>query len=96
MTVPIPTWTAEGVLPPIDAVAATSANRAPYPVSLYDLVVRFGTSLARCEILRGFLSHRAALHANGYRAGFQWLDGSFMEDIEGLEARTPKDMDVVF
>jgi hypothetical protein len=95
VAVPIPVWTAEGVLPPIDATNPTSSHRAPYPVSLYDVVVRFGTSPARCAILEGFLNHRAALHANGYRSGFQWLDGSFMEDIEVLESRIPKDMDVV-
>ncbi|ARS34296.1 hypothetical protein CA264_01920 [Pontibacter actiniarum] len=27
--------------------------------------------------------------------GYQWLDGSFLEDIETLEKRPPKDIDVV-
>lgn len=27
--------------------------------------------------------------------GFQWLDGSFIEDIESLELRPPQDIDVV-
>ena len=35
------------------------------------------------------------MHANGYQAGFQWLDGSFMEDVETLEGRPPGDIDVV-
>jgi hypothetical protein len=95
MAVRIPDWTAEGVLPPLDVGNPTGSNRAPYPVSLYDLVVRFGTTPARCSILDGYLRHRAALHANGYQAGFQWLDGSFMEDVETLEGRPPGDIDVV-
>ena len=28
-------------------------------------------------------------------AGFQWLDGSFLEDIERTEGRAPRDLDVV-
>lgn len=31
----------------------------------------------------------------GLTSGFQWLDGSFLEDIETLESRPPKDVDVV-
>jgi hypothetical protein len=95
MPVQIPDWTAEGVLPPLDRGNPTSPHRAPYPVSLYDLVVRFGTSPERRAILDGYLRYRAALHAIGYQAGFQWLDGSFMEDVETLEGRPPRDMDVV-
>ena len=33
--------------------------------------------------------YRAALRAVGFDRGFQWLDGSFVED------RVPKDLDVV-
>lgn len=95
MPVPIPAWTAEGVLPPLDLVNPTSPHRAPYEVALYDLVVRFGTSPARLAILDGYLRYRAALHASGFLAGFQWLDGSFMEDVEAQEGRPPNDIDVV-
>lgn len=93
--VPIPSWTAEGVLPPLDAANPVSPTRAPYPVTLIDLVARFATSPERCAVLRGLLSYRAALHANGYVEGFQWLDGSFMENVETIEARAPRDIDVV-
>lgn len=82
-------------MPPVDVANPTGQQRAPYSVSLCDLVVRFGTSPERCVILDGYLRHRAALHANGYRSGFQWLDGSFMEDVENLEGRSPRDIDVV-
>lgn len=95
MLVQIPQWTAAGVLPPVDTANPTSSHRAPYPVSLCDVVARFATSPARCAVLDGYLRHRAALHALGYQVGFQWLDGSFMEDVETLEARAPNDIDVV-
>lgn len=94
-TVPIPPWTAEGVLPPLDEANPVSPTRAPYPVSLTDLVAHFATSPQRCAVLKGLLAYRAALHANGYVAGFQWLDGSFMEDVETVAARAPRDIDVV-
>ena len=86
-TTAIPAWTAEGVLPPLDEANPLSPSRAPYPVSLADLVARFATSPQRCEVLAGFMAYRAALHANGYLAGFQWLDGSFMEDVETIQGR---------
>lgn len=92
---PIPPWTAEGVLPPLDEASPVAASRSPYPVSLADLVARFATSPERYAVLRGFLDYRAALRASGYVDGFQWLDGSFMEDVETIEHRAPRDLDVV-
>jgi len=41
-TVAIPNWSAQGVLPPIDALNPTSFERSPYRVDLTDVVVRFG------------------------------------------------------
>jgi hypothetical protein len=64
-------------------------------VSLTDYVLRFGTSAERRTVLDGFLRYRAALHAAGLSHGFQWLDGSFLEHVELLEARAPNDIDVV-
>ncbi len=93
--VSIPSWTASGVLPPVDLVAPTSAERAPYPVQLVQIIDRYSTSVPRRNILQGLLQYRAALHANGYRSGFQWLDGSFLENIELIDGRAPRDVDVV-
>ncbi len=94
--VPIPSWNPEGLIPPVDAVDPTSANRAPYPVALTDFVLRFSTSDERRAILAGFLDYRAALHGLGLVAGFQWVDGSFVEHIEvGERHRAPGDVDVV-
>lgn len=94
-TVSIPNWNAQGVLPPINPVDPTSAERSPYAVSLSDFVLHFGTSGQRRTILLGLLGFRRALHAAGLSAGFQWIDGSYLEDIERIESRAPADMDVV-
>lgn len=94
-TVPIPAWNARGLLPGNDANNPVGGYRAPYPVTLLDLVMRFGTSGERRLVLRGWLAHRAALHALGLVRGFQWVDGSFVEDVEALRGRPPNDVDVV-
>ena len=94
--VAIPDWNSLGLLPPVDSVASpTSAARSPYPVSLKDVVMRFSTTPERRAIVGGFLRYRAVLREMGLVSGFQWLDGSFMEDVETLEQRAPNDIDVV-
>ena len=94
--VAIPGWNSQGLLPPVDVNSQPmSEARSPYPVSLKDVVTRFATSQERNRILDGLLSYRAALHALGLVEGFQWLDGSFTEDVETLQQRAPNDIDVV-
>jgi hypothetical protein len=88
--VAIPAWTAEGVLPPIDAAQPVSTERSPYAVSLTDYVLRFGDTPGRRTVLDGLLRYRAALHALGLVSGFQWLDGSFLEHVERIEGRPPE------
>ena len=95
MTVAIPNWNSQGLLPPVDPAAPTSAERSPYAVSLKDVVMRFATTPARHSVMNGFLDYRATLHSTGLLDGFQWLDGSFMEDVETLESRPPNDIDIV-
>ena len=94
-TVAIPNWNAQGVIPPINDLQPTTVDRSPYTVSLTDVILRFGLSPERRTVLDGFLRYRAALHAAGLVQGFQWLDGSFLEHVELLESRPPKDIDVV-
>jgi len=94
-TVSIPDWNPQGVLPPNDPVDPTSAERSPYAVSLTDFVLHFGTTEKRQTILLGLLDFRAALHAAGLGNGFQWVNGSFLENIETIANRPPADMDVV-
>jgi len=93
--VALPAWDSRGVLPPCNSVSPTSADRSPYRVSLYDVVMGFALTADRMKILQGLLRYRAALHAVGLVDGFQWLDGSFCEHIEMLELRPPGDIDVV-
>lgn len=91
----IPDWNSQGVLPPNNPLEPTSVERSPFVVSLTDIVLRFGTSPERKTVLSGFLAFRSALHAAGFVNGFQWIDGSFLENIELIERRAPKDVDVV-
>ena len=93
--VAIPDWNAQGILPPVDPDDPTSPDRSPYTVSLVDLVLRYGFSPQRIQILRGLLEFRAALHKTGLVNGFQWVDGSFLEKIETIENRAPNDVDLV-
>jgi hypothetical protein len=91
----IPDWNAQGVLPPRNPSTPTSADRSPYKVALTDVVLRYATTPDRCKILDGFLRFREALDLGGLRQGVQWLDGSFVENIETIEGRPPRDIDVV-
>lgn len=95
MTVAIPAWNAQCLIPPVNELNPSAAERSPYRVSLVDFVLRFGTSNERITILDGLLRYRAALHDAGLTQGFQWLDGSFLENVEVLELRAPKDIDLV-
>ena len=93
-TGPIPSFTPQGVLPPYVGSPTNGAGFAPYHVSLLEFAQHFATSKPRVAILQGFMQHRGRLIAAGVR-GFQWIDGSFVEDIEKTESRSPRDVDVV-
>jgi hypothetical protein len=82
------------VLPPHLGDPRLPSDLSPYACTMQELCNHFATSPARKQILEGFLNLRADLFALGVQ-GFQWLDGSFVEDIETQEGRDPKDIDVV-
>jgi hypothetical protein len=90
----IPPFTASGVLPPyVGASPTVEANRSPYRTDVADLCARFATSAHRVAILQGFLAHRAAINGLGIISGFEWCDGSL---VENRPAPTePGDIDVV-
>jgi hypothetical protein len=91
-----PAWNNAGILPPIKhGEPGNSPYRSPYNVDLIAFIDVFSLSPCRVEILDGFLRYREALQKTGLASGFQWLDGSFLEDIETLENRPPRDMDVI-
>jgi hypothetical protein len=86
----IPPFTLSGVLPPfVGTDPMARAARAPYQTDILDLVQRFATTPERVLILQGYLEHRAALNGLGFERGFQWCDGSFVED------KVPQDLDIV-
>lgn len=92
----IPEWNTAGVIPPIRPGAeGHSPDRSPYPTTMTELVLCYSTTPERRAILDGLLRYRAALHAIGLTRGFQWVDGSFLEETEVLEDRAPNDVDVV-
>lgn len=92
----IPSWTAEGILPPIaENEPGHSFHRSPYHMNITSLCEHFGRSSERARILEGFLAYRKKLHSLGLTTGFQWINGSFVEDVERIEERPPQDIDVV-
>ena len=92
---PIPDFDHNLVLPPHLGDPTISSDLSPYPVSTVDLCEKLATSDPRRAILRGFLNFRERLHTEGLHVGFQWIDGSFLENIETSEGRPPRDIDVV-
>jgi hypothetical protein len=88
----IPNFTLDGILPPFSGTspAGPAGLMSPYEVTAFDVAERFGTTENRKDILRKWLNHREALRSLGINRGFQWLDGSFLEDKE------PNDLDLGF
>ena len=87
----IPLFTIDGILPPFTGTGPGDdpSLMSPYSVDVSEVTARFGTTLGRRRILSGWLDHRAALREIGIEEGFQWLDGSFLEEKE------PNDLDIV-
>lgn len=92
----IPSFNHSHVLPPYTGDSPTQvANNSPFETVPLELVGRLGSSPARRALLSGLFRYRAALRALGFVNGFQWLDGSFVEDVEKSQGRDPGDIDVV-
>ena len=93
---PIPAFDHNGVLPPHLGMPTEAAHLSPYPATVEEICQRFCFSSERQTILQGWLDLRRGLRNLGYNQGFQWLDGSFVEDIEsGERSRPPGDIDIV-
>lgn len=92
----LPPWDNKGVLPPIIPGASDSGpHPSPYSVDMHTFVAHFGTSPERIKILDGFLRFRSQLYTLDVVHGFQWLDGSFVENVEWRKGRAPNDIDIV-
>ncbi|MDA1143154.1 MAG: hypothetical protein O3B01_31730 [Planctomycetota bacterium] len=92
---PIPPFDQNNVLPPHLGEPTKRERLSPYPCTTEELCQRFATSARRKTILEGLLGFRKVLSKAGFSSGFQWLDGSFLEQIELLENRPPGDLDIV-
>lgn len=94
----IPQFGLGEVLPPFlgeDVTGAAALPRSPYRASIVQVVVRFCTSPERAAILEGLIAFRSHLRDLGFCQGFQWIDGSFVENCEVTRGRAPGDVDVV-
>lgn len=87
-------WNDFGIIPPV-AGGGTAPERSPYILDLALFVDRFSFSRERCSILNGFLSFRQKLYSAGITSGIQWINGSFVENVEVMEERPPRDIDVI-
>ncbi|WP_245282578.1 DUF6932 family protein [Chelatococcus daeguensis] len=83
-----------GLLPPFVGIDATTSDRSPYWASLPELADAFGTTPHRRRLLRNLISYRSLLAEGGYVGGVQFIDGSFVENIEVVAGRNPTDIDV--
>ena len=59
-----------------------------------ELLAALGTTPVRQNLLLGLIKYRELLGSFGYTSGIQFIDGSFVEDVETREARDPGDIDV--
>ena len=91
----IPDWDFDGVLPAFDVGHPTAGIRSPYVVSLFSVVSHFGNTIIPRQLLRGLLDLRTSLHRLGLDRGFQWINGSFVENVEARNGRPPNDIDIV-
>src|SRR5438874_2710456 len=92
----IPDFTISGILPPyLGPTPTESALMSPFQTTLVRIANKLCTSNERKAIFRGLIQYRQALANIGFTDGFQWLSGSFLEDIENLETRPPNDVDLV-
>jgi hypothetical protein len=92
---PIPPFDHNHVLPPHLGDPTDRGQLSPYRCTTVELCEKLGTSPERKQILSRFLDFRELLVKEGLTQGFQWLDGSFLQDIETIENRPPRDLDVV-
>ncbi|MCJ2079045.1 hypothetical protein MKK68_25995 [Methylobacterium sp. E-016] len=92
----IPHFNLSLVIPPFVGADATDPDgMSPYEASMTEVVGRFGITAERAEILEGLLDYREELRRLGIVQGFQWIAGSFCENVEIIRNRPPGDVDIV-
>ncbi|MFD2579995.1 DUF6932 family protein [Novosphingobium colocasiae] len=93
----IPPFNLNGVLPPFvgGTPGAQMAWSSPYNCTAIELVQRFFPHPATgVDYYKDCSSFVLNCVKKGIVSGFQWLDGSFTEDVEA-DGRQPNDIDVV-
>ena len=91
----IPSFSVSGVLPPFVGNDPTQqAAQAPYRTSMEEVVNQFSFNLERVAILEGLFDYREQMRSLKVQ-GYQWLDGSFVEDCERTRNRPPADIDII-
>lgn len=93
----IPPFDKNNVLPPyVEGGNPTNLHdQSPYKSDIVEFCTRFATSAQRKSILQGFVKFRLDALSYGINGGIQWIDGSFVEDIEKRDNRAPHDIDVL-
>lgn len=93
----IPAHNQSGVIPPFAPGTSPAAlgSTSPYKSSMLEVAERFSIGSVRTGLLRGLIDYRSELRKEGIVSGFQWIDGSFVEDIERNKGRPPSDIDVI-
>lgn len=90
----LPPFDLRGLLPPFKGGDPVTADRSPYFCDMSELCATLGTSDHRKQLLRNLIAYRALLATDDYADGLQFVDGSFVENIEQIESRNPTDIDV--
>ena len=80
----IPDFNYNNVLPPHLGNPTDTSKISPYKTDIMEFCKKFATSSERIEACKKNIVN-----------GFQWIDGSFTENIEASEKRAPHDIDVV-
>ncbi len=92
---PIPDFDHNNVLPPHTGNPAIKTDLSPYLCTTLELCQKFATSPNRVKILKNFIAFRGIIFNLEIKSGFQWLDGSFLENVEIQQNRSPNDLDLV-
>lgn len=91
----IPTFDHNHVLPPHIGNPTQLTDVSPYECTIMEFCQHFATSPKRISLLKSFITFRLKMLSFGIVYGFQWIDGSFTENIEESQKRAPNDIDVV-
>lgn len=91
---PLPSFDSRGLLPPFLGDDAATPDRSPYWITMDELATAMGSTPHRKQLIANLITYRKMLADEGYVSGIQFIDGSFVENIETIASRPPSDIDV--